>query len=72
MRWELFEAAGKRIVEMAKQHYEQGNARVLPREIAFSRRPSRGAATSCACSAPHSLNVCLRQEYSARGNSPCF
>jgi len=33
-RWALFEAAGRRIVEMAKQHYEQGNKDVLPRSIA--------------------------------------
>ncbi len=33
-RWELFEAAGKRIVEMAKQHYEGGDEGVLPRKIA--------------------------------------
>jgi dihydroxy-acid dehydratase len=37
IRWELFEAAGKRIVEMAKQHYEQGNERVLPRAIATAQ-----------------------------------
>lgn len=34
MRWELFEAAGKRIVEMAKSHYVDGNQNVLPRNIA--------------------------------------
>src|SRR5689334_6451774 len=33
-RWELFEAAGKRIVELAKRHYEQGDRSVLPRGIA--------------------------------------
>ncbi|HEX7597363.1 MAG TPA: dihydroxy-acid dehydratase [Polyangia bacterium] len=33
-RWGLFEAAGRRIVEMANQHYQQGNADVLPRNIA--------------------------------------
>jgi dihydroxy-acid dehydratase len=33
-RWALFETAGRRIVEMAKQHYEQGNNDVLPRNIA--------------------------------------
>src|SRR6187431_2317238 len=34
MRWELFEASGKRIVELAKQHYLEGNQAVLPRSIA--------------------------------------
>src|SRR5690606_35000373 len=34
MRWELFEAAGKRIVEIAKAHYVDGNQNVLPRSIA--------------------------------------
>lgn len=34
MRWELFEAAGQRIVEMAKSHYVDGNQNVLPRNIA--------------------------------------
>ena len=34
MRWELFEAAGKRIVEIAKAHYVDGNQKVLPRSIA--------------------------------------
>lgn len=34
MRWELFEQAGKRIVEAAKEHYLEGVTRVLPREIA--------------------------------------
>lgn len=33
-RWELFEAAGRRIVEMAKLFYEQADASVLPRRIA--------------------------------------
>ncbi|MFK7898608.1 MAG: dihydroxy-acid dehydratase [Myxococcota bacterium] len=33
-RWELFERAGKRIVEMAKQHYQDGDQSVLPRNIA--------------------------------------
>jgi dihydroxy-acid dehydratase len=33
-RWELFEAAGKRIVEMAKQRYVDGDLSVLPRKIA--------------------------------------
>ncbi len=34
MRWELFERAGARIVEMAKSHYVDGDAGVLPRNIA--------------------------------------
>src|SRR5690606_15829272 len=34
MRWELFEASAKRIVEMAKEYYEKDNASVLPRSIA--------------------------------------
>jgi dihydroxy-acid dehydratase len=34
MRWELFESAGKRIVEMARLHYEQGIEDVLPHKIA--------------------------------------
>jgi dihydroxy-acid dehydratase len=34
LRWELFEAAGKRIVEMAKSFYLEGDASVLPRGIA--------------------------------------
>lgn len=34
MRWELFEACGKRIVDLAKQHYLEGNQAVLPRSIA--------------------------------------
>src|SRR5947199_9384471 len=33
-RWELFEAASKRIVEMAKQHYVGGDKSLLPRSIA--------------------------------------
>jgi dihydroxy-acid dehydratase len=33
-RWELFEAAGRRIVEMAKEYYVAGDASVLPRSIA--------------------------------------
>ena len=33
-RWELFERAAKRIVEMAKQYYVQGDDSVLPRRIA--------------------------------------
>ena len=33
-RWELFRAAGRRIVEMAKQFYLQGDKKVLPRSIA--------------------------------------
>ncbi|MGK0289030.1 MAG: dihydroxy-acid dehydratase [bacterium] len=33
-RWELFEHAGKRIVEMAKDHYLNDNQNVLPRSIA--------------------------------------
>ncbi|MFH1566480.1 MAG: dihydroxy-acid dehydratase, partial [Gemmatimonadota bacterium] len=33
MRWELFEAAAKRIVEMARAYYLQGDATVLPRSI---------------------------------------
>ena len=32
-RWGLFETAGKRIVEMAKSHYFEGNDKVLPRNI---------------------------------------
>ncbi len=34
MRWELFEAAGKRIVEMAKACYVDGDESVRPRSIA--------------------------------------
>ncbi len=33
-RWNLFERAAQRIVEMAKEHYLDGNQRVLPRSIA--------------------------------------
>ncbi|MDZ4695718.1 MAG: dihydroxy-acid dehydratase [Deltaproteobacteria bacterium] len=33
-RWELFERAGQRIVEMAKEHYVGGDDSVLPRSIA--------------------------------------
>ena len=33
-RWELFEAAGRRIVEMARRHYVDGDDTVLPRSIA--------------------------------------
>jgi len=33
-RWELFEAAAKRIVEMARRHYIEGDTSVLPRSIA--------------------------------------
>jgi dihydroxy-acid dehydratase len=33
-RWELFEAAGKRIVELAKQHYVGGDDNALPRAVA--------------------------------------
>ena len=33
-RWELFEATGKRIVELAKAYYEGDDASVLPRGIA--------------------------------------
>src|SRR6478752_1231490 len=33
-RWELFEAAARRIVEMANQHYVDGDKSVLPRSIA--------------------------------------
>ena len=33
-RWGLFERAGQRIVEMAKQHYVDGDDSVLPRSIA--------------------------------------
>jgi len=34
LRWELFEAAGARIVDMAKEHYLAGDQAVLPRNIA--------------------------------------
>ncbi|MFW5877468.1 MAG: dihydroxy-acid dehydratase [Myxococcota bacterium] len=33
-RWELFQQAGRRIVDMAKAHYLEGDDRVLPRSIA--------------------------------------
>ncbi|MFL5305986.1 MAG: dihydroxy-acid dehydratase [Polyangia bacterium] len=33
-RWELFEAAGRRIVDMAKAHYVDGAPGILPRDIA--------------------------------------
>ena len=33
-RWNIFEDAGKRIVEMAKAYYEDGDESVLPRSIA--------------------------------------
>ncbi|HZL17128.1 MAG TPA: dihydroxy-acid dehydratase [Polyangia bacterium] len=33
-RWELFQAAGRRIVELAKQHYVGGDASALPRSVA--------------------------------------
>ncbi|MCP4296334.1 MAG: dihydroxy-acid dehydratase [Proteobacteria bacterium] len=32
-RWELFAVAAKRIVEMAKEHYYEGNQSILPRSI---------------------------------------
>ncbi|GBD27666.1 Dihydroxy-acid dehydratase [bacterium HR30] len=34
LRWQLFETAGKLIVEMARRYYEQGDTSVLPRSIA--------------------------------------
>jgi dihydroxy-acid dehydratase len=34
MRWELFESAGARIVELANRHYLDGDDSVLPRSIA--------------------------------------
>jgi dihydroxy-acid dehydratase len=34
LRWQLFEAAGKRIVELAKRRYLEGDLSVLPRKIA--------------------------------------
>ena len=34
LRWELFERSAKRIVEMAKAYYMEGDASVLPRSIA--------------------------------------
>jgi dihydroxy-acid dehydratase len=33
-RWELFEQAGRLIVELARRYYEQGDSSVLPRSIA--------------------------------------
>jgi dihydroxy-acid dehydratase len=33
-RWQLFEDAGRRIVELAQRHYVKGDQRVLPRNIA--------------------------------------
>ncbi|HKK50363.1 MAG TPA: dihydroxy-acid dehydratase [Myxococcota bacterium] len=33
-RWELFERAGRRIVELAHRHYLEGDERILPRGIA--------------------------------------
>jgi dihydroxy-acid dehydratase len=33
-RWELFERAGQRIVEMARRYYQEGDDTVLPRSIA--------------------------------------
>jgi dihydroxy-acid dehydratase len=33
-RWELFQAAGRRIVELAKRHYQEGDDTVRPRAIA--------------------------------------
>jgi dihydroxy-acid dehydratase len=34
LRWQLFERAGKLIVELARRYYEQGDTSVLPRSIA--------------------------------------
>jgi dihydroxy-acid dehydratase len=34
LRWDLFAEAGRTIVELAKRHYQQGDASVLPRQIA--------------------------------------
>jgi len=34
MRWELFERAGKLIVDLAKRHYLEGDASMLPRSVA--------------------------------------
>jgi dihydroxy-acid dehydratase len=34
LRWQLFEDAGRRIVELARRYYEDGDASVLPRSIA--------------------------------------
>lgn len=33
-RWELFEAAAKQIVQLARRHYEDGDDSILPRSIA--------------------------------------
>jgi dihydroxy-acid dehydratase len=33
LRWELFEEAGRRIVSLARRHYEDGDDSVLPRSI---------------------------------------
>ena len=35
-RWQLFETAAKRIVEMANSHYLEGNDKILPRSICTS------------------------------------
>src|SRR5579859_5102914 len=34
MRWELFERAGRLIVDLANRHYLQGDASILPRSVA--------------------------------------
>ena len=34
-REQLFQRAGRRIVELARQHYEQGDERILPRSVGF-------------------------------------
>src|SRR5258708_9850453 len=34
MRWQLFEQASRRIVELAKRYYLEGDASVLPRSVA--------------------------------------
>jgi dihydroxy-acid dehydratase len=34
MRWKLFETAGRRIVELARRHYVEGDTRCLPRSVA--------------------------------------
>ncbi len=34
MRWELFERAGRLIVDLAKRHYLEGDASMLPRSVA--------------------------------------
>jgi dihydroxy-acid dehydratase len=34
MRWELFERAGKLIVDLARRHYLEGDASMLPRSVA--------------------------------------